>query len=432
MVQLYHMTIYFSGISGVGIGPLAELAKDAGYQVFGSDIHEGLISNELRAKGIDFHIGAQDGTFLQKIHNEHPIDWFVHTSALPVDNPELLLAEKLGIKTSKRDAFLSGFITEKNLKLLAIAGTSGKTTTTSMLTWAMLQLNIPVSYLNGSTVPYGFAGHFDPTAEYIVYECDEFDRNFLAYRPFISLITSLAYDHVEIYPTEASYYEAFRQFANQSLQVFSWQEADKGYFNDTNNITYLAEPNPNITLPGPANRRDASLVLSALESLQLPNVQAPDIVSALNTYPGTHRRFEKLAPGLYTDYAHLPAELKSLLELAGEVNPKVALVYSPLQNERQYHLRHEYKDTFLSASKILWLPTYQIPGRETNKPLLTPEELIQTLSNSEIAEPAGYNELLINNVQNLIKDGYIVVVASGGSTADNFFRKHIEEFQPKN
>jgi UDP-N-acetylmuramate--alanine ligase len=126
------MNIYFSGLGGVGIGPLVEIAKDAGHTVMGSDLGESLATDELRAEGITLNIG-QDGTFLRACHEATPLDWFVHTAALPDDHPELVLARQLGIRISKRDEFLAYIIQEKDLKLIAISGTHGKTTTTGMM-----------------------------------------------------------------------------------------------------------------------------------------------------------------------------------------------------------------------------------------------------------------------------------------------------------
>ena len=80
------MNVYFSGLGGVGIGPLAEIARDAGINVIGSDLTESLVTSELREQGIIVNIG-QDGTFLQKSHAETPFDWFVYTAALPEDHP---------------------------------------------------------------------------------------------------------------------------------------------------------------------------------------------------------------------------------------------------------------------------------------------------------------------------------------------------------
>ena len=141
------MKVYFSGISGTGIGPLAELAQDAGYEICGSDLSHGAIADELDKRGVAVSYGEQDGKFLQKCQDEGTIDWFVYTSALPADHTELTLAKKLGIRCSKRDVFLAELVREKGLKMIAVAGTHGKTTTVSMLVWAFEQLGVPVSYL---------------------------------------------------------------------------------------------------------------------------------------------------------------------------------------------------------------------------------------------------------------------------------------------
>src|SRR5690606_4494464 len=105
------------------------------HTVQGSDTSSSLMVDRLAKRGVEVSIGKQDGDFLQKCHDQLSLDWFVYTSALPSDHPELALARKLGIKTAKRDELLAHIIKEKNLKLIAIAGTHGKTTTTGMLVW---------------------------------------------------------------------------------------------------------------------------------------------------------------------------------------------------------------------------------------------------------------------------------------------------------
>ena len=184
------MRVYFSGIGGVAIGPLAEIARDAGYDVCGSDREAGLMTERLEACGIRWSLD-QSGAFLRAEHAATPFDWFIYTAALPDDHPELVMARNLGIRTGKRDELLAQIITENNLKLVAVAGTHGKTTTTGMLVWTLQQLGVPVSYSVGSTLSFGPSGKFDPASRYFIYECDEFDRNFLHFRPWLSLVTSI-------------------------------------------------------------------------------------------------------------------------------------------------------------------------------------------------------------------------------------------------
>ena len=125
------------------MGPLALMAKAAGFKVCGSDLMKGAIYDELVEAGIEVYIGEQDGVFLQEKLKEG-VDWFCHTSALKEDHAELVLARESGIKVTKRDD-LTAFLVEKlGLKMVAVAGTHGKTTTTAMIVWASLQSDMPV------------------------------------------------------------------------------------------------------------------------------------------------------------------------------------------------------------------------------------------------------------------------------------------------
>jgi len=135
------MRIYFSGIGGAGIGPLAEIALDAGYKVVGSDLNKSLFTNNLEKRGVKIYF-QQNGEDIKTEHSKKPIDWFVYTSALPENHPELVFARANNIKVSKRDEFLADFIEQHNLKLIAVAGTHGKTTTTGMLIWLFNKLQI--------------------------------------------------------------------------------------------------------------------------------------------------------------------------------------------------------------------------------------------------------------------------------------------------
>ncbi len=207
------------------MGPLALMAKDAGMTVFGSDAMPGAVTNELVANGIKVYLGEQDGEFLKARAKNEGVDWFVYTSALPEDHPELLMAKKLKIKhISKRDELISYLVKKLKLKMIAVAGTHGKTTTTAMIIWACMKLGIPVSYLIGTTLPFAEAGKYDPKSEYFIYEADEYDRNFLAYHPWLAAIPVVTYDHPDIYPTVQEYQDAFRQFERQSETVVKGDE----------------------------------------------------------------------------------------------------------------------------------------------------------------------------------------------------------------
>lgn len=403
------MNIYFSGIGGVGIGPLAEIAHDAGYRVQGSDQHDSLMTRELHGRGVEISL-VQDGTFLQERHQIEPIDWFVHTAALPETHPELIRARELGIRTAKRDELLAHIIADKQLKLIAVAGTHGKTTTTGMLVWTLQQLGIPVSYSIGTTISFGPSGKFDPASQYFIYECDEFDRNFLHFRPYLSLITSIDYDHPDTYPTEADYLAAFGQFINQSQHTIMWAHNKSPDTPVTSTWLLQDDEVADLTLAGAHNRRNATLVLKALEYLDLPID-----LSTLASFPGTNRRFEKLAENLYSDYGHHPVEIAATLQMARELSDHVVLVYQPHQNVRQHEIREQYVESvFKDASEIYWLPTY-LSRENPNLEVLTPHQLTAGLTTSDRVRMSDLNDGLWEAIEKARHDGKLVLCMGAGS-----------------
>ncbi|MEP7204958.1 MAG: Mur ligase domain-containing protein [Candidatus Saccharibacteria bacterium] len=414
------MNVYFSGIGGVGLGPLAEIALDAGYTVTGSDLETGLMTDRVQSRGISVNIG-QDGSFLRVAHSSQPFDWFVYSSAISPTHPELVLAKQLGIRTSKRDELLAHIIQEKRLKLIAVSGTHGKTTATGMFIWTLQQLGVPISYSIGATIDFGPSGHFDPDSEYFVYECDEFDRNFLHFSPYLSIVTSLDYDHPDTYPTEADYLAAFTQFASQSLQVIAWNDQHPEVFEQLYQASLLdpSQINQNISVIGLHNRRNATLVQTAIKRLGFNQ----DTDGILSNFPGTDRRFEKLADNLYSDYGHHPVEIAATLQLAHEISPHIVLVYQPHQNIRQHEIRDSYTDQFELAEDIYWLPTY-LSREDPTLAVLKPEELIQHITNKERVHVADFNDQLWALIQKARDDGKLVL-GMGAGAIDGWLREKL-------
>lgn len=415
------MNIYFAGIGGVGIGPLAEIALDAGYTIQGSDVHESTLTDALQKRGVAISF-SQNGEFLQAVHSEAPIDLFVHTSALSADHPELVLAKKLGIQTAKRDELLARIIQEKNLKLVAVAGTHGKTTATSMLIWAFKQLGVPVSYSVGTTLSFGPSGAFDSSSSYFVYECDEFDRNFLHFSPYLSLITSLDYDHPDTYPTPEEYTAAFQEFVTKSHHTILWKADNTGLDATAENAWVLSNDEViELHLPGAHNRRNGTLVIKALEYLRLAD--AAKAVASLETFPGSARRFERLTDNLYSDYGHHPVEIAATLQLARELSDHVVLVYQPHQNVRQHEIKHQYTDCFEQAEDVYWLPTY-LSREDPSLPILTPEQLFSRATNKAHIHAADMNDELWRTIEKAREGGKLVLLMGAGNI-DSWARKKL-------
>lgn len=420
------MNVYFSGIGGVGIGPLAEIARDAGHTIMGSDLSEGLVTEELRQQGVNVAIG-QDGSFLKASHEATPLDWFVYTAALPESHPELKLAKELGIRTGKRDEFLADFIEKHNLKLIAIAGTHGKTTTTGMAVWAFLQRGIPVSYSIGSTVSFGPSGKYDPKSEYFIYECDEYDRNFLHFDPAVSLITSVDYDHPDTYPTEASYFDAFNQFIGQSKMVICWKKDVSTDNLSKYGILHLIDQETRdvsfIHLAGLHNRQNAYLVFSLLVDHLGATGDEAEVVKILNSFPGTDRRFEKLADNIYSDYGHHPEEIAATLQMAHELSDNVVLVYQPHQNWRQHAIRDQYTNQFEVARKVYWTPTY-LTRENPDYAILAPKDLTVNITNKDSIIYSDLNDTLWDEVI-AARDNGSLILFMGAGTIDSWVRSKL-------
>ncbi|HET6863701.1 MAG TPA: Mur ligase domain-containing protein [Candidatus Saccharimonadales bacterium] len=427
------MHLYFSGIGGTAIGPLALIAKQAGYEVSGSDAKESGYTKYLRSKGIDDIQIGQDGSQIAAAHFKKPIDWFVYTSALPLtdpDHPELKFCEQHKIKSSKRDEFLSNLLNDKDLKLIAITGTHGKTTTTAMAIWLFKQLGEPLSYSVGAKLSFGEMGQFDPGSKYFIYEADEYDHNFLSFYPEVALISGLDWDHPDIYPTREAYNAAFLEFIDQSNRTILWHDdAEKLALKAADNLKILDEKDSQIDvelkLPGHVNRLDAWLVAHGLQTLL--NKPVKELIDKLNQFPGAGRRFEAIAPNLYSDYAHTPPKIRGALQLAHEVaGDNVVVVYEGIHNLRQHFIKDEFKNLFDSVKKLYIVPTYM--GREDGDlEILTPGKLLGLLSNSAKAkaETAGLDAELKRNIQNHLAAGDLVICfsAGGADSIDEWLRK---------
>ena len=174
-------------------------------------------------------------------------------------------------------------------------------------------------------------------------------------------------------------------------------------------------------LPGAHNRRNATLVAKAIEYLKAGNSE--QVKTALEDFPGTSRRFEKLDNNLYTDYGHHPAEIAATLQMAREVSDRVALVYQPHQNVRQHEVRDDYTNCFEQAELVYWLPTY-LSREDPNLPILTPQELTQNITNKTAVHFADLDDQLWDAIEQA-RSQDILVLAMGAGTIDGWLRKKL-------
>lgn len=428
------MHIFFSGIGGTGIGPLALVAQQAGYQVSGSDKQHSLYIDYLAKHGVtDVTIG-QSVTDIAATHAKTPIDWYVYSSAVAIeqpDHPEFAFCHANNIRMSKRDELLNEIVTQKQLNLIAVAGTHGKTTTTAMMVWALQQLNIPLGYILPAKSSFAEMGACDPEARYFIYECDEFDRNFLQFHPELSIITGIDWDHPDIYPTREDYYQAFGEFIDQSNRTVLWQSdvarlgrqpsKKESVLSDSDEQMRL------ITLAGEVNRRNAWQIAQAINLLL--DIPVDKSIAVLNQFPGVSRRFEQLQPGLYSDYAHTPEKIRGALQLGHEIaGDNLVVIYEGLHNTRQHFIRDDLIHLFDSVKQLYIVPSY-LAREDPTLELLTPEKLKAGLSEAaqSKAEATTLSMLLRETIERHLADGDTVLClsAGGGDSLDEWLRREL-------
>lgn len=434
LFTIEYMHIFFSGLGGTGIGPLALISKQAGFDVSGSDKQDSPYFQHVKAHGVDGAYVGQTANAIAALHARKPIDWFVYSSSLPKENPrhpELEYVRANHIRNSKRDEFLNYLLTVKNLDLVAVAGTHGKTTTTAMVVWLCKQLGLPVSYSVGAKLNFGEMGEYHQDSRHFVYECDEYDRNFLSFHPALSLITGIDWDHADVFPTRDTYQAAFRQFLSQSQRAIVWRD-DAAVLHlkaDTTHEVLDTESQDiaRITLPGEVNRRDGWQAVRALHAIT--GRPEEELVSKMNGFPGLSRRFEQIVPGLHSDYAHTPPKIRGALQLAHEVaGDNVVVVYEGLHNTRQHFIKRELATLFGGVKKLYVVPSY-LAREDPRLPLLSPADIVGLMHKADHAAPANLDADLKQTIQAHLSAGDTVLclTAGGGGSLDEWLRKEFAE-----
>lgn len=412
---------------------MALVAKQAGYEVSGSDKQDSQYIAYLRKHGIDdIHIG-QTTEGIAALHDKKPIDWYVYSSAIAIeqpDGPEFVFCREQGIHMSKRDELLNQIITDRGLKLIAIAGTHGKTTTTAMTVWLLKQLGLPLGYILPAKSSFADMGAFEAGAEYFVYECDEFDRNFLSFQPALSLITGIDWDHPDIYPTREDYNAAFNEFLEQSSMAYIWKDDAEliGVQESTSlGVMEYEDYEGLFHLAGDVNRQNAALVAQGIMKL-LGRDDLPALAEILDRFPGVARRFEQIAPGLYTDYAHTPPKIRGALQLAHEVaDNNVVVVYEGLHNTRQHFIKAELENLFDGVKKLYIVPSY-LAREDQSLKLLTPDDLklLMSADTQTVTEAALLDGALRESIVRHLEAGDTVLclTAGGGHSLDEWLREN--------
>ncbi|MFQ6612086.1 MAG: UDP-N-acetylmuramate--L-alanine ligase [Fidelibacterota bacterium] len=383
--------VHFVGIGGIGMSGIAELLLNLEFSVSGSDITDSEIIQSLRKKGARIKMG-------HRAENINNCEVLVYSSAVKETNPELIAARNRGVPIIKRAQMLGELIALKETSI-AIGGTHGKTSTSSMIGTVLSQAGLDPTMVVGGLVRNIATNSRLGASELIVVEADEFDRSFLALRPTIAIITNIELEHTDCYQDLEDLYRAFAQFANsapfygaviacldspgvqkiiQDIQrpVITYGLSSQADFSareivcqeTTTQFTYLQKHSPvgTVTLQVPGHHN----VVNSLAAIALGTEMGLDpgsILKGLKAYRGVRRRFE--IKGLtreimvVDDYAHHPTEVKATLAAAkAGWNRRIVAVFQPHLYTRTRDFYKAFAEAFMNSEVLVVTDVY--PARE--------------------------------------------------------------------
>jgi UDP-N-acetylmuramate--alanine ligase len=358
--------LHFIGIGGAGMSGLALVCARLGAEVTGSDRADSSYMERLRAAGLDPAVGHDAANLPEGAE-------VVVSTAIAEDNPELALARQRGTEPIHRGQLLAELCAEK--RLIAIAGTHGKTTTTAMTAWALRAIGADPAFFVGGEVPgLGPDGEAANAGwgegEWVVAEADESDASFLRLRPEVAVITNVEMDHHSRWGSLAELHEAFAAFAEPARGLVLPADDEMAWLDGAGGevVRFDADaPGPadlGLAVPGEHNRRNAR---TALAALQLGGFDLGPATEALAGFRGVNRRLElkgRRGPvSIYDDYAHHPTEVRAALSALREQDPsRLVAVFQPHLYSRTKALAAEFGAALTLADEVVVLDVY--PARE--------------------------------------------------------------------
>jgi UDP-N-acetylmuramate--alanine ligase len=357
--------LHFVGIGGAGMSGLALVCHQLGAAVTGSDRADSTYMDRLRAAGLAPALGHDAA------HVPEDAEVVVST-AIGEDNPELALARERGQSVIHRGELLAELCSER--RLLAVAGTHGKTTTVAMAVWALRAAGADPAFFLGGELPGAAPDGGDANAgwgagEWVVAEADESDASFLRLAPEVAVVTNVELDHHSQWSSSTQLRDAFARFAAEAEGVATGPGVDLGPPVPTQRRERFDDNSPGpaeleLSVPGRHNLLNAR---AALAGLQLAGFDIEAAAPALREFPGVRRRLElkgrRNGARIYDDYAHHPTEVRASLEALRELGPgRLIAVFQPHLYSRTKALSEELGAALTLADEVGVLDVY--PARE--------------------------------------------------------------------
>lgn len=441
--------IHMIGIGGVSMSGIADILLNMNFKVTGSDMNKSAVTDRLEKQGIHVTIGH----FPENVHGS---DIVVYTAAIKPDNPEILEAKKLNLQLIERSDFL-GAITHLYKNTIAISGTHGKTTTTSMLSAVFMQaekdpsiqVGADLNLLNNQNYRVGKSDIF-------IVEACEYVRSFLKFFPRTAIVLNIEEDHLDCYKDLDDIKKAFNNFLdipsddgiiilnaddNDCMDIATNHVAKFVSFGINNkNAMWIAE---NITLCDDGTykflahnqltqeRIEIKLsvlgyhniynALAVVATSKEYNISDSDIIKGISNFKGASRRFEMVGKvngaTIYDDYAHHPTEIKATIKSARNIKcNKVWVVFQPHTYTRTYTLFDEFVSAFENADEVILTDIYA--AREKDTGLVSAKQLAQKVNEyshnctylSTLEECANYLK------DNVTSDDIVLTIGAGTVT----------------
>lgn len=439
MTALNGKKIHIMGIGGTGMAPIAVVLHEMGIDVRGSDRSESVYTEKLRKMGIEVMVP-------QRAENIGDPDYVFYSSAIHGDNPEFAEVLRRGIPHLKRRELLPLML--EGRKITAIAGSHGKSTTTSMCVWVFTALGTEPGFIIGSSLKNTDTNASAGKSDRFIIEADEYDNMFLGLHPYAAVMTKVEYDHPDCFPTHEIYREAFANFLSQTRQDgfilmngddpeqeqikkpegvpvyrygiekpcdFRAEELSVGE-NGCYAFTFVREnvrQRVGLRVPGKHNVYNAMVCLSLCSLAGLDLNQAAE---ALAEFSGISRRFEITdvwnGITLVDDYAHHPTEIRATLRAAREFFPgrRIWAVWQPHTFSRTRSLLDEFAGSFDDADEVIITDIFA--ARETYNGFGIPE--VMAAMRHPSVRHLGTNADVSDCLCRELREGDVVVTLSAG------------------
>ena len=451
--------IHFVGIGGIGMSGIAEILLNQGFNITGSDLHKSEITDRLESLGIKIYEGHSPD-------NLKNADLVVYSSAVTLDNPEVKAAVERKIPVIKRAEMLAECMRMKYG--IGIAGTHGKTTTTSMVGLVLTEAGIdPTIIVGGKLHSLGGTNARLGKGDYIVVEADEFDRTFLKLTPVIAAITTLEREHLDTYKDLDDLKSAFTEFANKvpffgfvvlcldepalqdiipliNKKIITYgisPQADIRAINISHNknlseftVLYKGEKLGQIKLnvPGIHNVKNSLVAVTIAREM---GIDFSIIKKALESFTGVYRRFEKKYDEdvmVVDDYGHHPTEIDVTLDgIRRGWNRRLVAVFQPHLYSRTRDFYTEFGRSFLNSDVFICTDVY--PAREEPIEGVTGELIANAAKN--YGHKNVYYEPDKTKIPELLKSIYKkddIIITMGAGDIWKYGEKFVEYLKSRN